>query len=106
MIVRARAVHPDRADELDHWYDDVHIPEVCRVPGFVGATRYVVVDRATGEPDADDPEFVTVYELEADDLTEPLRELSARSADGRNHRSDALQLDPPPVVTVCRVLER
>jgi hypothetical protein len=105
MIVHARPAHPDRADELNEWYDEVHLPELVGLPGFVGARRYVVCDRSTGEPDPADPSYIAVYELEADDLTAPLRAMADRPKDGPGRTSDALQVDPPPVVTFCRLLE-
>ncbi len=43
--------------------------------------------------------YIAIYEIEADDLAVPLNEMAARTADGRVQISDALQLDPPPVVT-------
>jgi len=49
--------------------------------------------------------YLAVYELEADDLGQPLAEPSTRSADGRMGRTDALQLSPPPVVTVYELIE-
>lgn len=100
LIVQSRPVRPDRAGELDDWYDNVHLPEISAVPGFVSARRYRACDRATGTPDPDNPSFLAVYELEADDLNRPLRELSARTAEGRMSTTDAICLDPPPVVTL------
>ena len=49
--------------------------------------------------------YLAIYELEADDISRPLEELAARSADGRMGRSDALELSPPPVVTVYELIE-
>ncbi len=91
-VVRARPVSPERAGDLDDWYDRTHIPELLAVPGFVSARRYRLVDSDGA------PEYLAVYEIDADDLAEPLRELRRRSATGQTTKTDALQLDPPPVV--------
>jgi hypothetical protein len=97
-VVRVRPVSPERDGELNEWYDRVHIPELLAVPGFVSARRFRRID-GDGDGDADGgPEYLAVYEIEADDLAAPLRELRRRSAAGETTRSDALQLDPPPVV--------
>jgi hypothetical protein len=48
--------------------------------------------------------YLAIYDLEADDLTAPVKELGARSASGRSTPSDAIQLDPRPVVTVYEEL--
>jgi hypothetical protein len=99
MIVSSRPSDPAREDEYHDWYDHTHIPEILAIPGFVAARRYRAVDRATGEPLADGT-WVAVYDIDADELTAPVRELGARSAAGEMSRSDALGTDPPPVVTL------
>jgi hypothetical protein len=91
-VVRTQPVSADRDDELNEWYDGTHIPELLAVPGFVSARRF----RRVGEDGA--PEYLAVYEIEADDVSAPLRELRRRSAAGETTRSDALRLDPPPIV--------
>jgi hypothetical protein len=90
-VVRTRPVSPERDDELNEWYDRTHVPELLAVPGFVSARRY----RLVGD---DGPEYLAVYEIEADDLTAPVQELRRRSAAGETTPGRALQLEPPPVV--------
>jgi ketosteroid isomerase-like protein len=90
-VVRVRPVSPEREGELNEWYDRVHIPQLLAVPGFVSARRF----RRVGDSG---PEYLTVYEIEADDVETPLRELRRRSAAGETTRSDALQRDPAPIV--------
>ena len=91
-VVRARPVSQERDGDLNDWYDGTHIPELLAVPGFVSARRY----RLVGDDGA--PEYLAIYDIEADDLAAPVRELRRRSAAGETTRTDALQLDPPPVV--------
>ena len=64
-----------------------------------------VTQRQLLSEDGAEPTYVAIYELDADDLTAPLRQLSARSASGRTRISDVLQLDPPPVVTICELTD-
>jgi hypothetical protein len=97
-VVRARPVSPDRDGEFNEWYDGAHVPELLAVPGFVSARRY----RRVGDDGG--PEYLAVYEIEADDLAAPVAELRRRSAAGETTRSDALQLDPPPVVALYEEL--
>ncbi|HKY14824.1 MAG TPA: hypothetical protein VJM33_07845, partial [Microthrixaceae bacterium] len=66
LVVESRPASAERAAEYHHWYDDVHLPDVLAVPGFVSARRFRVCDRATGVPDPDELGHVTIYELEAD----------------------------------------
>jgi hypothetical protein len=105
LVVESRASDPSRQAEYDDWYANTHIPDVCAVPGFVGARRYRVHKVGDGHAEAAAPTTMAVYEIEADDLDGPVRELRARSADGRIVMSDVLQLDPPPVVTLYELIE-
>jgi hypothetical protein len=100
MVVQSRPSDPAREDEFNDWYSNTHLPEIRAVPGFVAARRYKVHD-ASGES----PSYLAIYEIDADDLTDPVEELRARSAAGRTHTTDALQTDPPPVVTIYELLE-
>jgi hypothetical protein len=100
MVVQSGPADPAREDEYNDWYDNTHVPEICAVPGFVSARRYKV----HGAP-AGDPAYLAIYEIDADDLTAPAAELRARSAAGLTHISDALRLDPPPVVTIYELLD-
>ena len=77
-----------------------HLAEIRAVPGFVAARRYKVHD-ASGESHA----YLAIYEIDADDLTDPVEELRARSAAGQTHKSEALQTDPPSVVAIYELLE-
>jgi hypothetical protein len=101
MVVQSAPVDPAREDEFNDWYTNKHIPEVCAVPGFTGARRYKVLGDAPGET----PMYLTIYEIEADDIMTPLDEWRTRSASGLTTRSDTLRLDPPPVVTFYQQIE-
>ena len=48
-------VEPGWEGDFNRWYDEEHIPAVLRVPGCLGARRYVAVD---GEP-----KYMALYEL-------------------------------------------
>lgn len=84
---------PDRDQEYNTWYDEIHIPELVALDGFVSARRLRPVD-------GDGP-YVALYEIEADDLQSVLQNMlnNARNL----HMSDALQLDPPPVMRLLEV---
>jgi hypothetical protein len=47
------------------------------------------------------PAYIAVYEIDCDDLEAPMRALRARSSEGRERMTELLELDPPPVVTLC-----
>ncbi|OCB28774.1 hypothetical protein A5675_06395 [Mycobacterium malmoense] len=87
MYVESRPSSPEREQEYNAWYDEVHIPELLTLDGIVAARRLRPVD-------GQGP-YVAIYELEGDDLQAILDNMIANS--GRLHMSDALQLDPAPV---------
>jgi hypothetical protein len=101
MVVQARPSDPAREDEFNDWYGNTHLPEILAVPGFVAARRYKLHDPSGGGS----PAYLAIYELDADDLSDPVKELHARSAAGQTHTSDALQTDPPPVVTLYELVD-
>ncbi|HET6951238.1 MAG TPA: hypothetical protein VFI47_12730 [Acidimicrobiales bacterium] len=105
MVVQSQPSDPSREDEYNEWYGGTHLAEVCAVPGFVGARRYKVHGGPAGGSGGPSHAYVAIYEIEADDLAAPMAELRARSASGQMQMSDAMQLDPPPVVTIYELVE-
>ena len=104
MVVQSNPSDPAREDEFNNWYTHTHLPQVCSVPGFVAARRYkVCVDGAGASP----PEYkyLAVYDIDADDIAGAVAEFRARSAAGEVSISGALQMDPPPVVTLYELVE-
>ena len=99
MVVQTGPVSAEREEEYNDWYAGTHIPEVLAVPGFVGARRYKL---AGGDGT---PSYLAIYEIEADDIFAPVKELSARSATGEHSKSDVLRTDPPPVVTIYQSVD-
>lgn len=55
-------VMQDKIDEFNHWYNEVHLPEVLACPGYLGATRYECI--------AGEPQFLAVYNLDREDALE------------------------------------
>lgn len=64
--------------EFNRWYDDVHVPQVLTMPGFLTGQRFrlVAADPATG------PRYLAVYEIESDDVAATLRTIQ-ETAPGR-----------------------
>lgn len=87
QIVLSNPASPDRDGEYNDWYDNQHIPDLMRLPGFVGARRYRVALPFRGQVPW---RYAVVYDLEADDLGEVLGELVASHSDGRIAVSDVL----------------
>jgi hypothetical protein len=80
-------------DELNRWYDEVHIPEILEIAGFRSARRLQAADGAT---------FLAVYEV--DDVDTAKAAMGEAQAAGRMARPSGVQLDPPPTVQWFRDL--
>jgi hypothetical protein len=93
IYVETRPSSPDREQEYNTWYDEVHIPELLAFDGFVSARRLRPID-------GDGP-YVALYEIEGDDLQAILDNMIANA--GKLHMSDALQLDPRPIPRLLEV---
>jgi hypothetical protein len=60
--------------EYNRWYDEVHLPDVLSVPGFVAAKRYTAAPSIHGELPGN--RYLAIYEIETDDLPAALAALS------------------------------
>jgi hypothetical protein len=87
MYVESRPSSPEREQEYNAWYDEVHLPELLALDGIVSARRLRPVD-------GQGP-YVAIYELEGEDLQAILDNMIANA--GQLHMSDALLLDPAPI---------
>ncbi|MFZ2173641.1 MAG: hypothetical protein WAW17_06310 [Rhodococcus sp. (in: high G+C Gram-positive bacteria)] len=95
LFVESYPSHPTRVDEFNKWYEEIHIPEVVALDGFVGATRLAPA-AADGGP------FIVLYELEGDPH-EAERNVHAAAAAKQLNLSDALSLGPIPKMRIMQV---
>src|SRR5690349_8641589 len=75
LLVFTNPVSTEREADYNRHYDHVHLPQVCRVPGVLGVTRYRLADFQM--PDMTMPKFryVAVHYLE--DAEPTLRRMMA-----------------------------
>lgn len=57
---------PAREKEYNDWYDNMHMPDMMQVPGFIKASRWASADHKKNEI----RKYLTMYELETDNLDE------------------------------------
>ncbi len=65
LIVQTGPVE-GREDEYNRWYEDVHIPEVLDLPGFVAARRFKLSDVQRGSETRPSNNYLVIYELTID----------------------------------------
>lgn len=81
---------PGRDDEFNAWYNDVHLPDVLKLPGVQAAQRFRLSNvqlRAGQQPYS----YMAVYEIEIDDLNVTLAKLREVSGTEAMPLSPALQ---------------
>ena len=63
LVVYTDCIDPSREKEFNEWYDETHLPDALKIPGFVSATRYVNID-----PNPGPGKFLATYEIESEDI--------------------------------------
>ena len=77
FVVFTNPASPDQEDEYNEFYDSTHLPEVCQTPGFVSGRRYRLSDARKPVGPASDYRYLTIYEVESDDLPATFAALNA-----------------------------
>jgi hypothetical protein len=80
-----------RDDEFNQWYNNQHLPDVLKIPGFVAAQRFSIAGAQIDGPTS--PwRYLALYELDTDDLAGALKELAARVGTPAMVMSDSLEM--------------
>jgi hypothetical protein len=98
-VVQSSALDAEHEPAYDAWYDNVHIPDVLDVPGFVSARRFRIVD---GGDDAHT--FLTIYEIDADDVQATVKELYRRAQSGEMNILDQVWSSRSPITRLCELI--
>ena len=79
-----------REREYNEWYDNVHLKQLLQIPGIVSARRYrAVLPVGTNESYP----YAAIYDIEADDVSSVIREMTERAGTDRLVVSEALSQD-------------
>jgi len=65
-------------DTFNEWYMSTHLPDVLKVPGFVSGQRFELAHAQRSQP-PHPWKYMTVFQLETDDLRGTIDELMARA---------------------------
>jgi hypothetical protein len=93
LFVESKPASADVVEQYHHWHDDVHIPEMLAVDGFVSARRW----------QTDGESFVTLYEIDSD-IDTARTNLRAALDGGRMSKPVAVETNPPPVMRYLRLV--
>jgi hypothetical protein len=82
--------HPTAGMEkaYQRWYNEIHLPDVVSVTGFVSAQRFELADIQLRIPDCSVPRYLALYRVRTNDLRS-VREAMARRARCGNLRTSA-----------------
>jgi hypothetical protein len=75
-----------REAEFNDWYDNVHLPDMLKIPGVVSGERFTNAFPAAHK-------FVAVFDVETESLEALASEIHARAGTDRMVVSDALNTD-------------
>jgi hypothetical protein len=64
LIVQLDCSDSSREKEFNQWYDEIHLPDMLKVPGLIRATRYVNLNPESNQR----PKYVVLYEIETEDI--------------------------------------
>jgi hypothetical protein len=87
LLVESKPASAELVEEYHRWHDQVHVPEMLTIDGFVSARRW----------QTDGESFVTLYEIDTD-VDTARTNLRAAFAEGRMSKPVALEMEPPAVM--------
>jgi hypothetical protein len=86
LVIMSNPV-PDREDDYNDWYQNIHLGQLMTLPGFKSAQRF---RRVRSLVEGDTHPYLAVYELETDDIDSVLDGLRTAAANKRLTMSDTL----------------
>ena len=87
LFVESKPASADVVEEYHRWHDEIHVPEMLTIDGFVAARRW--------QTDAES--FITLYEIDTD-VDTARTNLRAAFAAGRMTKPVAVETEPPAVM--------
>ena len=91
---------PEREQEFNDWYDNMHVPDMLEVEGMISATRWKSADNKENER----RKYLALYELETDSLEDfdnKVRERGMKTLE-QGRFSDLPEFDPPNIPRVYK----
>jgi hypothetical protein len=77
---------PGREADYMHWYENVHLGDILKIPGVKSGEVYETVPASPAKPGS----FMAVYQLDLDDPATVLQEIGRRAQAGEMQMTDAI----------------
>ena len=106
LLVRSGPSAPERDGEYNEWYDTIHLPDLLKIQGVRAASRYRAATPQFGGGALDGPDYLAIYEIEADDPQDFYDALGKGVADGTIRMTDAIAADPSGMSMFVQITDR
>lgn len=87
VLVATSSAQEGRDDDYNAWYDEVHLADVCAIPGVISGRRFTA---SPASPYPVPASYLAIYEIETDDPAGVMAELRSRAASGQMKMTDSL----------------
>jgi hypothetical protein len=88
--------------EYHRWYNERHLPDVLKVPGFVGAQRFKVSDPHPSQP----ARFLALYDIETEDPAASMADLMSRAGTPEMVLTDAMDMTSVSATLYTAITDR
>ena len=76
-------VDPKHGTEWDRWYDESHVPNLLKIPGYALAGRFRVLEHPALDGFNSGPKYLAIYECENEDILPTLQPGEAMHPEAR-----------------------
>ena len=73
LSIVTASVDPEHETEWDNWYTESHVPNLLKIPGYVMACRFRVLEHPALAGFNSAPKYLAIYEVENEDVLPTLR---------------------------------
>jgi hypothetical protein len=91
-LVALSVPYPGREKELEHWYDQQHIPDCLKLEGFMAAQRFRLDDGPVGNPAVPKWRVMVVYDIESDNIAATMAQIQRVARTAAMPMTDALDM--------------
>ncbi|MBV1918874.1 MAG: hypothetical protein KUG65_12555 [Sphingomonadaceae bacterium] len=102
MLVFSDAAKGGDEANYNKWYNEQHIPDVCRVDGFTGAQRFKIDEEASDQKISS---YLAIYELEAASPEAAIANLRLKVGTDEMIMTDDIDIDNAKIMVYEQISE-